>query len=1091
MTLRNLVLTVLCLVTCAHAQGPRMTIRGTDTILAIHTASITIHTSTSGIAETEMLLTFRNDTDLAVEAEFTLPLPPGATISNYALEVNGSLREAVAVEKERALFAYETIKRQMIDPGIVERQAGNTYRTRVYPVPANGTKQLRIGYVEVLPAGPNSYTYQCPLRFSPAPAKTTITIHGPPPRWNGNPNLTFTSTPAQPDTHFLTLENTAISGNIEITPPHPATPQLHAEPGKSPHFLWSGTFPDIPEKSRPAPKNILLFWDASDSSSTRKPDRELALLGQWFASLPDITVDLRLLRNHSTPGGIHPVTNGNWTSLRKAIESAHHDGSTSLADLTDSDADADLVIYCGDGQATASPLIGLVSKPLILLHTGTHNPATALSEASQRTGGTIIPVDRTEIPDALRLLTLQPFRVISINGSHDLVHLLGQSTPTPGKPLRLIGQWTDGPLPELEIAFGTGTEIHTRLKSPAPTLTSKQTIRRLHAQHTLTTLEAAPQPDHKAILAHCITHHLASDLTSLIVLERFEDHLRYEIPPPEPELRKQYDEKLQQRTPITSPFPGAWNRRLHQHQQNHHGHEIILLPRVKQIHIWKNAVTSVFEPHHIDPRAFSTISGWHHRALTIIERRDKLRTADEFQQWRESLTALDQEGRTLAATPIQPPPPGKPLAVSVRGLIRNPGVILADQDLTLLKAIDLAGGHILTEKPENVALYRNAGKTLYNVRSRQFKDFNLLPADMLVLEPNIPFGDSSDVDPFAAPSPTPRLEDQPPIVQQHDIWVSPNSSQPAGGGNSPASPQGPSSTPGIIKLFDHSDHTLPDLTNFSAKIATRADPLAAYLELKAGRNFAPRFHIEVARILYQHGHDTLAATILSTLIERGQGTLPSRLAEAFWLAEFGKTQTADDHLAQINDPQHNHLIAFARSTITTDPAAAIRHFDNAIDLLGKRTSFNLIALTELNRHPANLRPARRGLDHPLPCDLRITIQSSQPALTPDITIIDPLGDPVSLHTPTSPTGGLLTHTHGLAEFTIRRAVPGTYTLRAKSPVTTTLRIAIHTHWNHPTQKTLHHTHLLDPTPNPTTLTTLDFAFTPSTRNPTADSKNTD
>ena len=142
-----------------HGQGPRMTVAGTQTILEIEEASVKVQV-TGSVVSTEMELMFRNPTARMVEGEFVLPLPAGATVSSYALEVNGALREAVAVEKERAKVAYETIKRQMIDPGIVERQAGNVYRTRVFPVPASGTKRLRIGYVETLRQEAGGFRYR-------------------------------------------------------------------------------------------------------------------------------------------------------------------------------------------------------------------------------------------------------------------------------------------------------------------------------------------------------------------------------------------------------------------------------------------------------------------------------------------------------------------------------------------------------------------------------------------------------------------------------------------------------------------------------------------------------------------------------------------------------------------------------------------------------------------------------------------------------------------------------------------------------------------------------------------------------------------
>ena len=151
----------------SHARVPRMTVRDPDgavKLLQLEQADVSIRVL-GDLAETVLDLRFRNDGARAVEGEFVLPLPAGATVSGYALEVNGKLRDGVAVEKERARLAYESVKRRMIDPGLVEREAGNTYRTKVYPVPAKGTKRLRISYTETLRDAPDGFTYSLPLDF--------------------------------------------------------------------------------------------------------------------------------------------------------------------------------------------------------------------------------------------------------------------------------------------------------------------------------------------------------------------------------------------------------------------------------------------------------------------------------------------------------------------------------------------------------------------------------------------------------------------------------------------------------------------------------------------------------------------------------------------------------------------------------------------------------------------------------------------------------------------------------------------------------------------------------------------------------------
>jgi hypothetical protein len=113
---------VLASISQLQAQAPRMTVReddGSSKRLRVEQADVAVR-FLGDIAETVLDLRFRNDGERAVEGEFALSLPEGATVSAYALEVNGKLRAGVAVEKQRARSAYESVKRRMIDPGIVE-----------------------------------------------------------------------------------------------------------------------------------------------------------------------------------------------------------------------------------------------------------------------------------------------------------------------------------------------------------------------------------------------------------------------------------------------------------------------------------------------------------------------------------------------------------------------------------------------------------------------------------------------------------------------------------------------------------------------------------------------------------------------------------------------------------------------------------------------------------------------------------------------------------------------------------------------------------------------------------------------------------
>src|SRR5205085_8631834 len=111
------------------------------------------------------------------------------------LEINGNLREGVVVEKQQARVAYENTVRQNIDPGLIEKTRGNSYRTRIYPIPAKGYKRVVIGVEQSLQYVENSLQYHLPL-YSTEPITTlsvkTIVYNSEKPEVSGHSLTGFT-----------------------------------------------------------------------------------------------------------------------------------------------------------------------------------------------------------------------------------------------------------------------------------------------------------------------------------------------------------------------------------------------------------------------------------------------------------------------------------------------------------------------------------------------------------------------------------------------------------------------------------------------------------------------------------------------------------------------------------------------------------------------------------------------------------------------------------------------------------------------------------------------------------------------------------
>jgi len=117
------------------------------------------------VARTSMTMTFYNPEDRVMEGTLYFPLPEGSTVSGYALDIEGKMIDGVAVEKTKGRVVFEKIVRQGIDPGLVEWTKGNNFKTRVYPIPAKGTRTIRVDYVSELIGGGEAPAYRLPLHM--------------------------------------------------------------------------------------------------------------------------------------------------------------------------------------------------------------------------------------------------------------------------------------------------------------------------------------------------------------------------------------------------------------------------------------------------------------------------------------------------------------------------------------------------------------------------------------------------------------------------------------------------------------------------------------------------------------------------------------------------------------------------------------------------------------------------------------------------------------------------------------------------------------------------------------------------------------
>lgn len=127
----------------ALAQSPEPPVRIARPQLAIPARveapialeSVSIRAEVHGrFALTEVELAFRNPNRRILEGELQFPLPEGQSMTGFAMDVDGKLRDAVPVDKARGQAVFEEITRGRIDPGLLEATQGNNFKLRVYPI---------------------------------------------------------------------------------------------------------------------------------------------------------------------------------------------------------------------------------------------------------------------------------------------------------------------------------------------------------------------------------------------------------------------------------------------------------------------------------------------------------------------------------------------------------------------------------------------------------------------------------------------------------------------------------------------------------------------------------------------------------------------------------------------------------------------------------------------------------------------------------------------------------------------------------------------------------------------------------------------
>lgn len=473
------------------------------------------------LAFTELHLTFENPQDRVLEGRFQITLPEKAAISRFAMRIGEDWQEAEVVERQAARRAYEDFLHRKQDPALLEKEAGNEFRARIFPIPAKGRKELIISYSQELTNSKEPYVL--PLQGLPKIDQLDLEV------WSKS----LASGSPTPGKFSAQYKNFEAKGDFWV-------PQAHgAQALKADDLVVCRVKPQLAAKATSV-NDLLVLMDTSASRAMGlETQNELLvhLLGQ-FPEVSNLTVacfdqELKTIYQGRAReyDGQQVLSRGalGATDLSKALEWAGaQSGHSRLLLITDG------MTTAGKMELADSLKTSKLDRLDVILVGGIKDreKMNSLVDAALKTEGVVLDgtLPIAQIAERLRLSVTSGLDV-QIPGA-DWVWPTTLDNVQPGDE-RLIYARLTKPSDQFQIKMG-----HQLISATAHPLDSPPLLERSAAIAQIARLEShlseTIQPERKQELTEQIVslskrHRVLSNKTALLVLETEEDYARFDI----------------------------------------------------------------------------------------------------------------------------------------------------------------------------------------------------------------------------------------------------------------------------------------------------------------------------------------------------------------------------------------------------------------------------------------------------------------------------------------------------------------------------------------------------------------------------------
>ncbi|WP_454879455.1 VIT domain-containing protein [Sphingobacterium detergens] len=523
-------------------EVPSLKIKNEQRVDAVKLVDLKVAVSIFGnIAKTSMTMTFENTTSRDLEGELTFPMPEGVSVSGYALDINGKLRQAVPVDKNKGTEVFESIETRRVDPGLLEKVEGNNFRSRIYPLPSKGRRTIQISYSENLtPESDQALYYYLPLNYNSIIENVELNINV----YQGNKKPSFTEQPdgslafsEQNHNYAATLHKQQFksSKNLAIKLPlnENAVSGLKQFNQDSSFYFLANAKLEIPKQTQKKWGNSLaIIWDRSLSSKNRDLEKEFSLLDQFFSENQNISVDLGYLDIRFSKARTFQISQGNWEELRNQLKQTVYDGGTDYSQVKSGILHGANYLFFSDGLSTFGQGKIVLDQPTYCITSSTSSDYANLKKIAQTHYGKMVNLTNTTITQAYNTLNSIDLLFLGVKEQYSFTEIY----PEKGTPIQsyfsVSGLGKDSEAKEITLLVGDGTQIIKEIKVPLKSDNGEIDLQQIWAQKKINTLDIQYDDHQDEIEAIGKQFGIVTRNTSLIVLENVEDYIRYAITPP-------------------------------------------------------------------------------------------------------------------------------------------------------------------------------------------------------------------------------------------------------------------------------------------------------------------------------------------------------------------------------------------------------------------------------------------------------------------------------------------------------------------------------------------------------------------------------